>query len=140
MELPFSSLHLPRLSPSRGSTAALPRTKPELEETQAIFPGALEMGKCCRNSAETRCEQRSRINTEVLGCSSGGKRAEPLVPVCSGRLGFLSCWRWKSWKAGKSGSGGEKEQWLGVKQAAPVQPQWFLCFGFLNAASPQPVS
>lgn len=132
IELPFSSLHLPRLSPSRGSTAALPRTKPELEETQPIFPGALEMGKCCRNSAETRCEQPSRINTQVLGCSPGGKGAEPSVPACSGRLGFLSwcCWRWKSWKTGKSGRDGEKSNDLELSRQLQSSPSGFFALGF----------
>lgn len=60
IELPFSSLHLPLLSPSRGSTAALPRTKPELEETQPIFPGVLEMGKGCRNSVGTTEQDKHR--------------------------------------------------------------------------------
>lgn len=119
IELPFSSLHLPRLSPSTGSTAALPRTKPELQETLNLF---FQVGWRWERAAGPRCERLSRINTGVLGCSSC-----PSVLWQAGlpSLVLLEVEVLESWE--KWG----KQQRFEVKQAAPVQPQPFLCFGFL---------
>lgn len=70
-------------------------------------------------AAQTRL---SRINTEVLGCSScpGVLWQAGLPSLVLLEVEVLESW--EKW---------EKQQRFEVKQAAPVQPQRFLCFGFL---------